>query len=162
MIILLNNREYTFDDIEQENDYLYIKSKFKFNSILTNYKLTYLEFMDLFKLSQDCYVNITDYDNLLTTIEEYFNYFKITTNDLVKRNMVSKITYLMIDNFKDKVDENIYKIINKHKPVTKDKYYVFLKIIAKLSSVRCIVDKNNNLFDEDYFTLNDFILDYYD
>ena len=76
--------------------------------------------------------------------------------------MVSKITYLMIDNFKDKLDENIYKIINKHKPVTKDKYYVFLKIISKLSSVRCIVDKNNNLFDEDYFTLNDFILDYYD
>ena len=162
MIILLNNREYTFDDIEQENDYLYIKSKFKFNSILTNYKLTYLEFMDLFRHSQDCYVNITDYDNLLTTIEEYFNYFKITTNDLVKRNMVSKITYLMIDNFEDKLDENIYKIINKHKPVTKDKYYVFLKIISKLSSVRCIVDKNNNLFDEDYFTLNDFILDYYD
>lgn len=162
MIILLNNREYMFDNIEHKNNLVYKKSNFKFNSILTNYKIKYLDFMELFINSLDCYVNLSENDNFYSIVEEYFNYFKITTNEIVKKNMVSKICYLLINNFNNNIDKNILQLFEKHNPVNKDKYFFFLKVILQLSSIKFVIDENNGIFDDDdYFTLKDFILDYY-
>tara|TARA_B100000424_G_C22716320_1_gene389451 strand:+ start:14 stop:505 length:492 start_codon:yes stop_codon:yes gene_type:complete len=161
MIILIDNREYIFDNIEHKNDMVYQKSNFRFSSMLSNYKLKYTDFIELFKNSLDSYVNLSNNDNFYSTIEEYFNYFKITTNEIVKKNMVSKICYLLINNFNDTIDEKVLQMIEKHKPVNKDKYFIFLKIILKLTSINCIIEENQEIFDEEYFNLKDFILDYY-
>ena len=161
MIVLINNREYIFDNIEHKNNMVYQKSNFRFSSMLTNYKLKYTDFIELFKNSLDNYVNTSNDDDFYSTIEEYFNYFKITTNEIVKKNMVTKITYLLINNFNEGVDEKVSQMIEKHKPVSKDRYFIFLKMMLKLTSINAVVEENDEIFDEDYFTLKDFILDYY-
>lgn len=160
MIILLNNKEYFFDNIEKKNNHIFIKSGFKLNSILTNFKIEYDTFIDIFKNSLDSYVNIDNNNNYFSITEEYFNYFKITTNDIVKRNMTCKICYLIVNNFNKCVDKKIVNMFEKYNPVKKDKYYFFLKVILGLKSINNLINEDD-LFDSDYFTLHDFILDYY-
>jgi len=162
MKILLDNREYTFDNVEQRNDTIYLKSNFKFSSILSSFQLKYDDFINLIKNSLDDYVNIPD-NNLFDTIEEYFNYFKITTNPLVRRNMASKIAYILINkinNINEEMKDKIYNLINSYKSNSKDKHYIFIKIMLKLSSVESTINEKLDIFDEEYFNLIDFILDY--
>lgn len=160
MKILFDNREYIFDNVEQKNNMITIKSNFSFCSILNNYKLEYDEFMSLFESSLCSYVDIPSEADIMSFFEEYFNYFKITTNPLVKKNMATKITYLLINNFTDQnIQNKVCKMVNDFKPPIKDRSHIFLKVMLRLKSIKLIIEKDS-IFDEEYFTYLDFILDY--
>ena len=159
MKILLDNREYIFENIEQKNNMISLKSSFSFCSISNNYKLEFNEFINILESSLVNYVDATEIDTV-SIIEEYFNFFKITTNPIVKRNMAIKITYLIIKDFNKGIIPKIEKLITGFKPPIKDINHIFLKIMLRLVSIKSVIDEGD-VFDKEEFTIMDFILDYY-
>ena len=126
--------------------------------------LKYDTFIHILKNSLDIYIDINNYRQVM---DECFNYFKISTNPLIKRNMSEKISYIVIESF---LNEN-YEPLNELRK-TLDNYLmdqisafnyceelIYLKIIANIDSVK--KEESNNIFNEDdSFTLYDFILDF--
>ena len=161
MNIFLNNQELIFDNISLKNNIVYISSDFEISNIMTNYKLNYDEFINLLKISLDTYVDCSVKESLFELIEQYFNYFKITSNPLVKKNTVTKITYILLNNLSLKEDKKIINLLTNYKSYKTDKYYTFLRIILNIGYINKITDEKISHFDDEYFTILDFILDYY-
>ena len=126
--------------------------------------LKYDTFIYILKNSLDTYIDTNNYKQVM---DECFNYFKISTNPLIKRNMSEKISYIVIESLQN---EN-YKPLNELRK-TLDGYLmdkisvfnyceelIYLKILANIESVQ--KEEANNIFNEDDdFTLYDFILDF--
>lgn len=161
MKVFLNNKELIFDNISLKNDIIYINSDFEISNIMTNYKINYDEFINLLKISLDSYVDCSAEGTLFESIDQYFNYFKITSNPLVKKNMVTKITYVLLNNLSLKEDKKVMHLLTNYKSYKTDKYYTFLRIILNIGSINKITDEKISHFDDEYFTILDFILDYY-
>ena len=161
MKVFLNNKELIFDNISLKNDIIYINSDFEISNIMTNYKINYEEFINLLKISLDSYVDCSTEVSLFESIDQYFNYFKITSNPLVKKNMVTKITYVLLNNLSLKEDKKVMNLLTNYKSYKTDKYYTFLRIILNIGSINKITDEKISHFDDEYFTMLDFILDYY-
>lgn len=161
MKVFLNNQELIFDNISLKNNIVYISSDFEISNIMTNYKLNYDEFINLLKISLDTYVDCSVKESLFESIEQYFNYFKITSNPLVKKNTVTKITYILLNNLSLKEDKKIINLLTNYKSYKTDKYYTFLRIILNIGYINKITDEKISHFDDEYFTILDFILDYY-
>ena len=160
MKILLNNQELIFDNVSLKDNNIYIKSDFEIGTIMTNYKINYDEFINILKTSLECYVDCSK-ENTFETIEQYFNYFKITSNPLVKKNMITKITYILINDISLKEDKKIMDLLKNYSSYKTDKYYAFLRIVLNINHVNMITNKKTEYFDDEYFTMLDFILDYY-
>ena len=156
MKVFLNNQELIFENILLKDNNIYIESDFGITNILN-----YDEFIELLKISQDSYVDCSIKETIFETVEQYFTYFKITSNPLVKRNMVTKITYVLLNNLSLKEYTKIMELLSCYKSYKTDKYYTFLRIILNISQINKITDKKIAHFDDKYFTMLDFILDYY-
>ncbi len=158
MKIFLNERKLTFDGIEIKNNIIYLNKEVIIIPY-ENYQVNLDEFTKFLKNSLDNYINISD-KNSFDILSDYFTYFKITTNPIVKENMTIKICYLIIN---CKELWNSFKVINlfnSYKLIKIDKYFTYLKILSKLKSVE--VSKPEFIkFEEEEFTLLDFILDYH-
>ena len=161
MKILLNNQELIFDNVSLKENNIYIKSDFEISTIMTNYKINYDEFIELLKISLDSYVDCSNKGSIYETIEQYFNYFKITSNPLVKKNMVTKISYIILNDLDLKENKKIMNLLNNYNSFKNDKYYTFLRITLNINNVNKINNKKAEYFDDEYFTMLDFILDYY-
>ena len=161
MIISLNNRELIFDNIELKNDCVYLRNNFQSGLFLRSCQLKYNEFIELLKTSLDNYVECIDKNKTFETVEQYFNYFKITTNPLVKRNMATKIGNIILNDISLKDDDEIKKLINSHKINKNDPYYNFIKIVLNIKYIKVPNKDSYQSFDDEYFTMIDFILDYY-
>ena len=155
MKILLQNREFTFDNLERKKEKIILKN---FNLITS---LEYNFFIDMLKLSIDNYVNYNNND-INNLIDEYFSYFKITTNILVKKNISCKIIHIFINNFVILKNSNVIKKIKEYLFSKNDNYYIFLKFMFNLRSINKKFLHNKNINDEYYFTFFDFLMDYYD
>lgn len=153
MKIFFNNRKLTFN-IKLDNS----------NIIrINNTKVKYDDYVTFLKTSLEHYVSF-DIGKEEETFENYFTYFKITTNPLVKENMTSKIIYFLINSYdhdnnifknkkiNDLLDSYIYK---------SDKYFNFLKITLRIESIKSLENKVDVDFEEDKFDILDFIIDYY-
>ena len=167
MIITLNNKEFTFDKVSRRsNNIVFFDNIFNKEHIISRrIEIDYDFCIDLLKLSLRSYVNCESKNrNLFDYLEELFQFFKITNNSNVKRDLVSKIGYLLINNelllkdikvlkmFSSYSENNIYK--------KNDKYYKFLVLLFKQRN-RDII-KNVSITEDEYFDLIDFIFDYYD
>lgn len=157
MKVFLNNQELIFENVSLKDNNIYIESDLG----IANYKLNYDEFIELLKISLDSYVDCSVKETIFEAVEQYFNYFKITSNPLVKKNMVTKITYVLLTNLSLKEDNHIMELLSCYKSYKTDKFYTFLRIILNISHINKITDKKIAHFDDEYFTMLDFILDYY-
>ena len=162
MKININNTEIVFNNIIKNKDIIYINSDFKFNTILTTFKINFNKFVELLETSLDCYVDLTNKDITYDTLEQYFNYFKITSNSLVKRNMATKIAYILLNNLSLIKDTKVESILSNYVSYKSDEYYTFLKIILNTESINKKIKINSKVEEEGYFTILDFILDYYE
>lgn len=160
MKILLNNREFIFDNIELKKDKIYLKLDNKSSFFISKYQLKYDDFIDLLKLSLDSYVDCSDKDKIYETIEQYFNYFKITSNPLIKKNMSLKLGYILLNNINLKNEQNIESLLKNHKVLKIDIYYNFIMIMLNIKEIKYINISNYQDMDDEYFTFLDFILDY--
>lgn len=162
MKININNTEIVFNNIIKNKDLIYINSDFKFNSILTTFKINFNKFLDLLETSLDCYVDLNNKDIIYDTLEQYFNYFKITSNSLVKKNMVTKIAHILLNDLSLLKDSKVESIFFNYVSYKSDEYYTFLKIILNTQSINRKKKIISDGEDEEYFTILDFILDYYE
>lgn len=162
MKITIDNKEIIFDNIVNKNQIIYLNSDFKYNSILTNYHIKYSKFIELLETSLDCYVDFSDKNLINDTIEQYFNYFKITSNSLVKKNMITKIANIIINDTTLLNNKNILAIFDNYVSIKADEYYIFLKIILNINCIKDIKSTPIKEIEEEYFTILDFILDYYE
>ena len=142
--------------------YLITCSNFKFSSILTTYHINYKIFIELIETSLDSYVDLTNKDIIYDTIEQYFNYFKITSNSLVKKNMATKIANILFNNLSLLKDTKVESILLNYVSYKSDEYYTFLKIILNTQSINKKMNIVSQVEEEENFTLLDFILDYYE
>ncbi len=165
MKIILNNKEFKFKDLEIKNNTIYIRSKFNFSPLINHYKIEYDQFIDLFSSSLENYVDIEPDiirdGKINEKIDEYYNFIKITTNPMVKKNMAIKIGNIITSNFDCFPNSKVDELINNYKPTSQDDYYVFLKMMLRLESITFLF-KDEFYYDQEFFTLKDFILDYYD
>ena len=166
MQIEVKNLILTFDNIkiiEKRIDNL--KQKFictdDINYLTMNIK--YDLFIQLLENSQNTYVDTKEFNLVL---EECFNYFKISTNPLIKKNMAEKITFIILTSLKDNNNQSLIlfkKILNNYllNQLSVFNYcqeLIFLKILSRIQEIS--IKKNKNIFcDSDNFTLFDFILD---
>ena len=157
-----NNTEIIFNNIIRNKDLIYINSDFKFSSILTTYRINYKKFIELLETSLDSYVDLTNKDIIYDTIEQYFNYFKITSNSLVKKNMATKIAYILLNNLSLVKDTKVESILFNYISYKSDEYYTFLKIILNTRAINKKMEIVSQVEEEEYFTILDFILDYYE
>ena len=170
MEIELKNTVFKFNNISiKDNSKGLLKNKYiiinnsKYNNFLFEKNIQYNKFVSILKNSLDVYIDTNNYEDVL---EECFNYFKITTNQLVKRNMSQKIGYIVIKSVENNLENIIFKLqkilneyLNKNKSSFSDcDELAFLKIIANLNSVEK-VDLDIFSPDDDRFSLLDFILD---
>tara|TARA_B100001093_G_scaffold517136_1_gene597775 strand:+ start:2020 stop:2499 length:480 start_codon:yes stop_codon:yes gene_type:complete len=157
MKIFLNNRKLTFEGLELKNNIIYL-SKEPILIPYNNYQVNYQDFINFIKNSLENYISLEDKEPF-DVLSDYWNYFKITNNPIVKENMSFKICHLIINsNFL----WNSYKfsnLVNSHKIHKPDKFYTFMRILTKLKNVEI---ENEELveFDEERFTLLDFLLEY--
>jgi hypothetical protein len=156
MKILLQNREFTFDNLERKKEKIILKN---FNLITS---LDYNFFIDMLKLSIDNYVNYNNNDDINNLVEEYFSYFKITTNILVKKNISCKIIHIYINNLTLLKNSNTIKKIKDYLSIKNDNYYIFLKFMLNLRSINKNYSHSKNINEECYFTFFDFLMDYYE
>ena len=156
MKILLQNREFTFDNLERKKEKIILKN---FNLITS---LEYNFFIDMLKLSIDNYVNYNNNDDINNLVEEYFSYFKITTNILVKKNISCKIIHIYINNFKLLKNSCMIKKIKEYILIKNDNYYTFLKFMLNLRSINENFSHIKPINEECYFTFFDFLMDYYE
>ena len=75
--------------------------------------------------------------------------------------MVTKITYVLLNNLSLKEDNKVMNLLTNYKSYKTDKYYTFLRIILNINSINKITNEKISHFDDEYFTILDFILDYY-
>ena len=155
MKILLQNREFTFDNLERKKEKIILKDF----SLTTS--LDYNFFLDMLKLSIDNYVNYNNND-INNLVDEYFSYFKITTNILVKKNISCKIIHIYINNFTLLKNSLIIKKIKNYISIKNDNYYVFLKFMLNLRSINKNFSHSKPINQEYYFTFFDFLMDYYE
>lgn len=154
MIIFSNNRKFTFDILLDKQN----------NIKINDSKIKYDDYFNFLKNSLENYTSI-DEEKIVDSFENYFTYFKITTNPLVRENMTSKILYLLVNSYS--LDINIFKnkkindLIDSH-IYSNDKYFKYIKITMKLKLIESTNKKINIEFDTDNFNILDFILDYYD
>lgn len=157
MKIFLNNRKLTFESLHLKNNLIYLETEPSLVPF-TNNKVKYEDFIDFIKNSLENYISIENND-VFDVLSDYWNYFKITNNPIVRQNMAFKICYLVI-NYKELW--NCYKLrnlIESYKSYKFDKFYIFINIILNLKIVETI-NNEKIYFDEENFTLLDFILDY--
>ena len=170
MKVEVNNLIFQFDNITIKKSYnglyekKYLTCKNNKNSFFSSKEISYDDFIDILKKSQDIYV---DTDKSSQLLEENFNYFKITNNPLIKNTMCVKISYIVIYSYINNLNnkftlvKELKKLLNTHFSFKKDKYVNFLEILTNIihiSKVENITFKE----DEENFTLLDFILDYND
>ena len=159
MRILVNNKEIIFDNIILKNDNLH-KTNNGYYSLIPDFKLKYKDLIDQLKESLDNYVNINDADNINEIVETYFNYFKITSNPLIKKNMSSKIGNIILNNPNLAKDEYVNNLINSYKTYKSDIYYSYLQTLLNLNSIKEIFLDNTLDFEDEEFSYIDFIFDY--
>tara|TARA_B100001093_G_C26743777_1_gene977899 strand:- start:608 stop:1111 length:504 start_codon:yes stop_codon:yes gene_type:complete len=167
MIITLNNKEFTFDKVSRRsNNIVFFDNIFNKEHIISRrIEIDYDFCIDLLKLCLRSYVNCESKNrNLFDYLEELFQFFKITNNSNVKRDLVSKIGYLLINNELLLKDIKVLKMISSYSENNiynkNDKYYKFLVLLFKQRN-RDII-KNVSITEDEYFDLIDFIFDYYD
>ena len=176
MKVELKNKVFKFNNISIKetitklkiNKYIIIQNSMKYNNYLFQKNLKYETFLTLLKNSLDIYVDTTDYENV---IDECFNYFKITTNQLVKINMSQKIAYMIIKSKQNNNDSGINKLRsllnnyfeNKTGVINDCDELIFLKIIANIDRIDEHIPHIFDLeLEENEYCLLDFILDSYD
>jgi len=155
MKILLQNREFTFDNLERKKEKIILKDFSLTTSIDYNF------FLDMLKLSIDNYVNYNNND-INNLVDEYFSYFKITTNILVKKNISCKIIHIYINNLSLLKNSHIIKKIKDYISIKNDNYYIFLKFMLNLRSINKNFLHSKPINEEYYFTFFDFLMDYYE
>ena len=167
MIITLNNKEFTFDKVSRRgNNIVFFDNIFNKEHIISRkIEIDYDFCIDLLKLSLRSYVNCESKNrNLFDYLEELFQFFKITNNSNVKRDLVSKIGYLLINNQQLLNDCKVINIISSYSENNihnrNDKYYKFLVLLFRHRNMDII--RNVSITEEEYFDLIDFIFDYYD
>tara|TARA_B100001287_G_scaffold267912_1_gene263597 strand:+ start:236 stop:751 length:516 start_codon:yes stop_codon:yes gene_type:complete len=164
LIFKFNN---TFIKYKNNNKFIYSEN-IKYNTAfkINKHNLRYDTFLHILKNSLDMYIDTNNYNDVL---EECFNYFKISSNPLIKRNMSQKISYLIINSVKREEEELIDKLkellnsylLKELNQINNCEEINFLKILANLKIVN-EKDDINFFDDEDGFTLLDFILDQYE
>ena len=125
------------------------------------YKIDYSIFVDLLSKSFDNYVSCNTND-IKEVIEQYFSYFKLTTNPIVKKNSIIKIAYLLLNNIEYFTDPENKEFINimLDSYQKKDIYLTYLKILLRLDSINDL-EKDIYEFEDFNFNFLDFILDYH-
>ena len=168
MIITLGNKEFIFDNVsKRSNNIVFYDNIFNNNHLLTNkLEIDYDFFIDILKLSLGTYVNCNNKDRpVKVCLEELFQYFKITNNNNVKKDVVSKIGYLLITNQNLIKDTDIFNIFSSliEKSIINYKFDNYFKFIVLLFR-----HENNDIIEEifisdnEYFDILDFLIDYYE
>mgnify|MGYP006239832707 CR=1 FL=1 len=171
MIITLNNRQFNFSNVRLEGKSL------KFNdSILKNFNsseelftrkivINYEFFTKILNLSLRSYMHVNDNkSNIIDNVGELFTFFKISNNLNVKHDMAMKIGYLIITNDFLKNDKSLLNMMKEYSDsknfyVKSDIYFDYL--------IALLIQENNEVkdsyidIDEEPFTINDFLIDYY-
>ena len=159
MRIIVDNKEIIINNIILKNDKIHITNN-GYYSLIPHFKLNYTELKILLKESLNNYVDLDSNENINNIVETYFNYFKITSNELIKNNMSSKIGNILLNNVNLVQDDLIKNIISNHKSIKCDKYYSYLFILLSLSSVKNCSQNNTLNFEDENFSYLDFIFDY--
>lgn len=171
MIITLNNRQFNFSNVRLEGKSLkFNDSNLKnFNSseelftrkIVINYEF----FTKILNLSLRSYMHVNDNkSNIVDNVGELFTFFKISNNLNVKHDMAMKIGYLIITNDFLKNDKSLLNMMKEYSDsknfyVKSDIYFDYL--------IALLIQENNEVkdsyidIDEEPFTINDFLIDYY-
>lgn len=156
MEIFLDNRKLTFENLHLKNNIIYLEKEPLFVPFINN-KVKYEDFFDFIKNSLENYISIEN-NNVFDILSDYWNYFKISNNPIVRQNMATKICYLIVNNTELLNSLKLRNLIESYNSYKSDKFYIFLKIIINLKSIEKINNKDI-LLDEENFTLLDFILD---
>ena len=159
MRILVNNKEIIFNNIIFKNNNIHITNN-GYYSLIPELKLSYDDLVDQLEESLDNYVEVNHADDINDVIETYFNYFKITSNPLIKKNMSSKIGNIILNNIDLIKEDYIYNLITGYKTYKPDKYFSYLHTLLNLNSIKEISSDNTLNFDDEYFSYIDFIFDY--
>lgn len=154
MKILLDKKKLTFDITVDNNNMIKINDN----------KIQYNEYLKFLKNSLNYYISYEN-ENVEDLFDNYFTYFKITTNPLVKENMTSKLLYLIVNTPSSQIslfkNNKIKNLIDSYLYHNNDRYLNYIKITLKIINIEEI--KNDYLieFDNETFDLLDFIIDYY-
>tara|TARA_B100000900_G_C20514318_1_gene689378 strand:+ start:712 stop:1218 length:507 start_codon:yes stop_codon:yes gene_type:complete len=168
MIITLGNKEFVFNKVsKRSNNIVFFDNIFNNNHLLTSkLEIDYDFFIDILKLSLRTYVNCNNKDRpVKICLEELFQYFKITNNNNVKKDVVSKIGYLLINNQNLTKDTDIFNLFSSlieksNINYKSDNYFKFIILLFR--------HENNDIIEElfvsdnEYFDILDFIIDYYE
>tara|TARA_E500000178_G_scaffold356672_1_gene436948 strand:- start:1560 stop:2066 length:507 start_codon:yes stop_codon:yes gene_type:complete len=168
MRITLGNKEFKFDNVSKRGKTLiFYDDIFDSEHILNKrVELNYDFSLELIKLSLRSYVHCDHTNRKISDyIEELFQFFKITNNQNVKRDLVSKIGYLLINNesvISDKVIINIFSSYKDKKNIyyKNDNFFKFIILLLKQKNTDLVEDFSIN--ETDHFDLIDFIFDYYE
>lgn len=171
MIITLDNKEFIFENVSKKSNRIVL-----YNNIFNNHSLNkcvdskveinYDSFINLLNLSVKSYVNCNINDNsVYTYLEELFQFFKITNNLIVKKDLTCKIGYLLINNqnlTNDKFTYNLFiNIIEKSCINYKtDIYFKFIILLFRHKNT--IIDDKFIDTDSKNYDILDFLIDYYD
>lgn len=158
MNIKINNLEFSFNNVLVNNQNILFDSE-SFDQ-LKKLELKTLFVEDLLKSSLRSYVNFNNsLDKSIELIIEYLTYFNLTTNNLVKRDMISKISNILIFSKDYKLIEQNYNVKKKivSYPKKHDRYYIFLLLMFKHSNKQ--IYEILDFKDDDTFDFLDFILD---
>jgi hypothetical protein len=96
------------------------------------------------------------YNEFNESLIDFFTLFKITSNLIVKRNMTSKICYLLINNSIENVNQDFYNLLDSYQK-NNDKFFNFILLILKQKNK--FVFEYLNIEDNEDFDIYDFILD---
>ena len=166
MIITLNNKEFNFDQVTRRgNTVIFFDNIFGENHILSKrIELNYNFFIEMLNLSLRSYVNCNFKDrNIHDNISELFQFYKLSNNFNVKRDLASKLGYLLINNhsiLKDNAIISIFKSYYEEKSIysKNDKIFKFLVLLFKQTNRDILT--SISFEDSDEFDLVDFVLDY--
>jgi hypothetical protein len=175
MIITLDTKEFMFENVFKRSNNIVL-----YNNIFNNYNSDYISnfsnlkveinydsFINLLKLSINSYTNYKIYDtSIYNYIEELFQYFKITNNLKVKKDLTCKIGNLLINNqylTNDKITYNLFISITEKSNINykTDIYFKFIILLFKHKNFE-IEDKSLVDFDSENNDILDFLFDYYD
>lgn len=165
MKLRVNNQEFIFDNVIQRNNCIIFwdsLSDLNVNDhiLSSKYELKIKFVKDMLENSLKNYINFNNsYEKSIKLIKEYFSYFKLTSNFIVKKDMVSKISNILINSKNyEKLIKNIeIKEIIKSYYKKGDTYYNFLLLMLKQKNhfIYEVLKFNEN----DQFDILDFILD---
>lgn len=168
MIITLSNKEFKFDKVSKRGNFvIFFDDIFCGDETLSKrVEINYDFLVEMLRNSIKSYINCDIKDRSAEdNLREMFSFYKISNNYNLKKDMASKIGFLIINNphlVKNKEIIEMYKSYSNLKKMyyRSDQLFSFLVILFRQIN-KNIYEPIDELFEENEFEISDFILDHY-